>query len=174
MEITASEVIFYILGLVIIAGSILTVTTRKLLHSAIYLLFVLLATAGLYLELNYHFLAMVQISVYIGGILVLLVFSIVLTQHVGEKLEIASKTKSIITGLISISGIAFMSYIISSTNFDIANQGQLIEIDMATIGKKMLGMGRDGYLLAFETMSILLLACIIGAILIAKNYNKQK
>ena len=79
-------VVFYILAAVIIVFSILTVTTQRILRSATYLLFVLFATAGIYFELNYSFLGAVQLTIYAGGIIVLYVFSILLTSPDGDKL----------------------------------------------------------------------------------------
>ena len=66
---------YFIIAIAIIAFSVLTVTTRKILRSATYLLFVLFATAALYFQMDYHFLGAVQIAVYAGGIVVLFVFA---------------------------------------------------------------------------------------------------
>ena len=79
------DIIFYALAAVMVVCAILTVTSRRILRSATYLLFVLIATGGLYLQLGYEFLAGVQIAVYAGGILVLYIFSILLTSHAGDK-----------------------------------------------------------------------------------------
>ena len=87
MEQIANQVIFYLLAAVIVIFSVLTVTTRRILRAATYLLFVLFATAGLYFQLDYHFLGAVQIAIYAGGIVVLFVFSILLTSGLGEKAE---------------------------------------------------------------------------------------
>lgn len=173
MDIAASDIIFYVLAIVIAVSSVLTVTSRKLLHSAVYLLFTLLATAGIYFELKYHFLAAVQISVYIGGILVLLVFSIVLTSKVGEKMDTASVCKATVTAVIVIAGAILCGYVINKYLPDAKMLPAQQEMDMNTIGHSLLGTGRFEYILPFEAISVLLLACIIGGILIAKN-NKKK
>ena len=70
--------VFYILAAMVFVFSILTVTSRKILRAAVYLLFVLLATAGLFFMLNFNFLAAVQLTVYAGGIVVLIIFSVIL------------------------------------------------------------------------------------------------
>ena len=88
MEQIANQVIFGLLALVIVVCSILTVTTRRILRAATYLLFVLFATAGIYFQLDYTFLGAVQLAVYAGGIVVLFVFSILLTSHPGDKSEL--------------------------------------------------------------------------------------
>lgn len=173
-SITASQVIFFILAAVILAGSVMTVVSRKLLHAAVYLLFVLLATAGIYFLLNYHFLAVVQISVYIGGILVLLVFSIYLTSQVGEKMDEPGIVKKTVTMLISMGGAVFCFWVLCTGQFPYADQIHLNEIDMHAIGQSLLGTERYQYLLPFEAISVLLLACIIGGILIATGNTKKE
>lgn len=78
---------YLIIALSIVIFSVLTVTTRKILRSATFLLFTLFATAALYFKLDYEFLGAVQIAVYAGGIVVLFVFSILLTSHPGHNSE---------------------------------------------------------------------------------------
>lgn len=85
MEITLPKAVFIFLSTVIVVCSIMTVTTRRILRSATYLLFVLFATAGIYFQLNYSFLGAVQLTIYAGGIIVLYVFSILLTSSDGKK-----------------------------------------------------------------------------------------
>ena len=88
MESVGNIVVYFIIAIAIIVFSVLTVTSRKILRSATYLLFVLFATAGIYFHLGYEFLGAVQIAVYAGGILVLFVFSIFLTIKPGADAEL--------------------------------------------------------------------------------------
>ena len=87
MESVGSIIMYLIIALSIVLFSVLTVTTRKILRSATFLLFTLFATAALYFKLDYEFLGAVQIAVYAGGIVVLFVFSILLTSHPGHNSE---------------------------------------------------------------------------------------
>ena len=87
MEITSGLIVFAVLALIIVVFSFLAVTSRRILRAVTYLLFVLFATAGLYFQLDYQFLGAVQLTIYAGGIIVLYVFSILLTSGVGEKAE---------------------------------------------------------------------------------------
>lgn len=82
-----NSIVFLILALVIVVCSILTVTTRRILRSATFLLFVLFGTAGIYFQLHYSFLGAVQLLIYAGGITVLYVFSILLTSSDGDMAE---------------------------------------------------------------------------------------
>src|ERR1700739_1541667 len=81
---SASAVAFYILAVIILASALLAVTSRKIFRSAIWLLFSLTGIAGLYFWLQMEFVAAVQIVVYVGGIVVLIIFSIFLTQQSGK------------------------------------------------------------------------------------------
>src|SRR5215471_19203067 len=83
---TASQIIFYVLSAFILGAALLSVTTRKIFRSAIWLLFSLIGIAGLYFWLQVEFIAAVQIIVYVGGIVVLIIFSIFLTQQSGKEM----------------------------------------------------------------------------------------
>ncbi len=168
MELIANQVIFYLLSAIIVIFSILTVTTRRLLRAATYLLFVLFATAGMYFQLDYHFLGAVQITVYAGGIIVLYVFSILLTSRVGDKADNPVALK-VWGGLFAaIAGAGLTLYLILKHQFsESLYQGG--EIDMKEIGHALMGAEKYQYILPFEAISILLLACIIGGIMIARK-----
>lgn len=165
----AEQVIFYVLAIVIIAFSILSVVSRRILRAATYLLFVLIATGGLYLMLGFQFLAAVQISVYAGGIMVLYIFSILLTSHAGDKAEKVSWKRRLPAAGIATIGFALCAHIIFYNVKRIVGSVFFLEPDMKEIGMTMLGTGKYQYLLPFEAISVLLLACIVGAILIARK-----
>jgi len=164
----AEQIIFYVLAIVIVAFSILSVTSRRILRSATYLLFVLLATAGLYLLMGYQFLFGVQVSVYVGGIMVLYIFSILLTSHAGDKTKEVSWKRLFPAGLAAIAGLLVCGHIIFHNVFKVA-QVVSTNTDMKQIGTALMGTDKYQYLLPFEAISVLLLACIIGGILIARK-----
>ena len=83
---SGADILFYILAAIILGSGILSVTTRHIFRAAIFLLFSLIGVAGMYFWMQYEFIAAVQIVVYVGGITVLIIFSIFLTQQAGEKL----------------------------------------------------------------------------------------
>lgn len=168
MEQIAYQVIFYVLSAAIIIFSILTVTTRRILRAATYLLFVLFATAGYYFQLGYHFLGAVQLTVYAGGIIVLYVFSILLTSHAGDKAEPLKTGKKVLGIIAALSGAAVCSYTLFTHSF-FPSSFSNGEIDMKVIGHALMGMDKYQYLLPFEAISVLLLACIIGGIMIARK-----
>jgi NADH-quinone oxidoreductase subunit J len=169
---TATEIMFYIFSGMIVFFSILTVTSRRILRAAVYLLFVLIATSGLYFLLNYQFLAAVQLTLYAGGIVVLIIFSILLTSHISEKFEPVGMRK-LLFSFISVAAGAILTittilnYSFNSTLTEGANP------DMKIIGYALIGYEKDGYALPFEVISILLLAAMFGAIVIAKKEPKS-
>ena len=152
----------------ILIFSVLTVTSRKILRAAVYLLFVLLGSAGLFFMLNFYFLAAVQLTVYAGGIIVLIIFSIMLTSMVNDKLESVGIKKRIFSFIAVAAGAVICILTILNTKFppvsEIENDGSV-----RNIGLRLLSTGENGYALPFEVISILLLAAMVGAIIIARR-----
>lgn len=159
---------FVLFGAVIILFSILTVTNRRILRSAVFLLFVLVATSGLYFWLNYQFLAAVQITLYAGGIVVLIIFSILLTSNISQRFEKVEGKKVIFSALAAIAGAILCITTILQQQWQ-ATDALAQEVNMTVIGKSLLNYGEDGYALPFEVISVLLLAAMIAAIVIAKK-----
>ena len=105
------ETVFFILATVIVVCSILTVTTNRILRSATYLLFVLFATAGIYFQLEYSFLGAVQLTIYAGGIIILYVFSILLTTADKSKVSRLKNSKMFAGLITALAGAAICVYI---------------------------------------------------------------
>lgn len=163
------QIVFIILALVIAVCSVLAVTSKRVIRAATYLLFVLLATSGLFLMLNYHFLFAVQVLVYAGGIMVLFIMAIFLTHQPGRYLSRKANWKVTTSALLAVAGLALCGVIIVrnvSCTFRVVTDH---EISMHTIGQALLGTEKYQFLLPFEAISLLLLACIIGAIMIARK-----
>jgi NADH-quinone oxidoreductase subunit J len=150
----------------IIGGAIMAVTSLKIFRAAIYLLGSLIGIAGLYFWLNYEFIAAVQIVVYVGGIVVLIIFSIFLTHHSGEDMKPPVFGRSVFAAIAAASAFALSLLLINRHNFFTAT-GKGIEPSVNNIGTQMLSTTEHGYLLPFEVISMLLLAAMIGAIVIA-------
>ena len=162
------RVIFYVLSAVIIIFSVMTVTSRRILRAAVYLLAVLLATAGFYFLLDYNFLGAVQLTVYSGGIVVLIVFAVLLTAHMESKLEPVGTFKRIYSASLSLIGLVFTLFAISKYEF-IGSGLEEADYDVSAIGTSLLSFGDNGYVLPFEVICVLLLAAMIAAIMIAKK-----
>ena len=170
MEITLDLIVFLCLAVFITVFSVLTVTTSRILRSATYLLFVLFGTAGIYFQLNYSFLGAVQLLIYAGGITVLYVFSILLTssQTMGDKAEKLKNSKMIAGLITTVAGLGICLFITLKNKF-LPSHFEHGELDVRVIGHALMGSGKYQYLLPFEVISVLLLACIVGGILIARK-----
>ncbi len=173
-----------LINLIVFAGlasamllmSILAITTKSLLRSATYLLLILVCTAGLYLFLNYHFLAAVQVSVYAGGVVVLFVFAIFLTTKKDEVLIKHEYRRYVYGAFVALIGIGVVAFTIFKTKFIYAANPSAegdAELSMSDIGTALMGTEKYQYLLPFEALSLLLLAAIIGGILIARKDKKK-
>jgi len=162
---TASAIIFYIISAFILGAGILAMTTRKIFRSAIWLLFSLIGIAALYFWLQVEFIAAVQIIVYVGGIVVLIIFSIFLTQQSGIEMPKQSLKRTISSALAVLFGFGLTFLQIWKYNFQPSTKS--FNWTISKIGEQMLSTTAGGYSLPFEVVSILLLAAMIGCIVIA-------
>ncbi len=170
MESAGSIIWYWIIVVAIVVFSILTVTTRKILRAATYLLFTLFATAALYFKLDYEFLGTVQIAVYAGGIVVLFVFSILLTTRPGDNSRSLESRKKVLGLTGALAAAVACGWALCSRCADIfTGLPSMPNPTMHEIGVSMLGTGHSQYLLPFEAVSVLLLACIIGGVVIARK-----
>ena len=165
---TGPKIIFFILAASIVVFSILSVFDRRILRAAIYLLFVMVAIAGLFYMMNFQFLAAVQLILYAGGIVVLIIFSILLTSQINSKLD-APRRSHLISGLITAAGGIALSIATVIPFVFKPTTSEAVGTDMRTIGRQLLDTGEYGYALPFEVISILLLAALVGTIFIARK-----
>lgn len=163
---SANDIIFYILAAFILGNGIMAMTTRKIFRSAIFLLFTLIGIAGLYFWMHVEFIAAVQIVVYVGGIVVLIIFSIFLTQQAGIEMPKASSKRTLFSILAVLSGLILTCMLISQNDFNALATSEL-DVSPANIGMQMTDYDTTGFALPFEVVSILLLAAMIGCIVIA-------
>jgi len=166
-----SQIIFYLLGAFILGMALLAVTSAKIFRSAIWLLFSLIGIAGLYFWMEMEFIAAVQIIVYVGGIVVLIIFSIFLTQHSADDMQPPSLRRKVAATLSVLLGIAFTASLINNHGFQPSTQ--VFDNEVARIGRQMLNTGEGGFILPFEAVSMLLLAAMVGCIVIAMRSEKK-
>ena len=161
------RIIFYILALSMIVFAIAAVRSRKMLRSVIYLLFVLVGIAGIFFLIDYNFLAAIQLTVYAGGIIVLMIFSVLLVHHIELKLEVAKPLRQLITAIACLVGIGVVLSTIYTHDFNVIEND--VTTTTADIGTKLLSYEAGGFILPFEVISVVLLAAMIGGIIIAKG-----
>ncbi len=168
MDITLDLIVFTVLALFITVSAVLAVTTKRILRAATYLLFVLFGTAGIYFQLNYSFLGAVQLLVYAGGITVLYVFSILLTSSEGDQAEKLKKGKLAAGLTATVVSLGLCLFIMLKHKY-LPSQFEHGELSVRTIGHVLMSGDKFGFVLPFEAISILLLACIVGGIMIARK-----
>ncbi len=158
------DIIFYLFAAVTVLSAFFVVTNRNIVYSAFFLLFTFFGVAGLYVLLGADFVAIVQLIVYVGGILILLLFGVMLTNKI-TNVEIKTGTINIYPSIIGVgllSGALFAALINSSW------KSFTTEAPLPTT--KALGtMLLQEYVLVFELLGIILLIALIGAASIARR-----
>jgi NADH-quinone oxidoreductase subunit J len=138
------------------------VTSRNVVHAALYLVVALAMVAGTYLLLAAEFLAWVQVLIYVGAIVVLLLFSLMLTKApIGR--ETLDNQQRGIAALVGVGILAGLVFLIQD-----AFEGQRITLQPARTAQIGTAIFRD-FVLPFEVVSVLLLAALIGAVVIARK-----
>ena len=169
----ANQILFYFFaGLAVLSGA-LVVTMRNAVHSAVFLITTLLATAGLYLTLNAEFLFVVQIILYVGGIMVLFVFVIMLVNLDVALHQVQFNRQSWVAGLLSVALLAELAAAVALARSSPAGE-QLLGPPQAAppAGGNTEEIGRllfHNYVIPFEIASILLLVALVGAVVMGKK-----
>ena len=168
---------FCILAVIILGSAVMCVMTKRIMRSITFLLFVLLGVAGLYFLLDYTYLGAAQISVYAGGISMIYIFAIQLVskrtlQGIRESVKIK---RFIMGGLLSLVGLVTVVAVFLKNHFlQTWSAAEDVEVPMSTIGQALLGSEKYQYVLPFEFISVFLLACIVGGIVVARKEEEKK
>lgn len=170
---STTAIIFYVISAFILGTGLLAVTSSKIFRSAIWLLASLVGIAALYFWLQVAFVAAVQVIVYVGGIAVLIIFSVFLTQEPAKEMPKPVKKRMLFSVLAALFGFAFSYNLIDKYGFAAASP-KPFTVPVSEIGKQMLSTTEYGYILPFEVVSMLLLAAMIGCIVIAMKTPEQK
>jgi NADH-quinone oxidoreductase subunit J len=166
------RIVFYIIALIMVVFAIKAVSSRKMLRAVVYLLFVLIGVSGIYFLVDYTFLAAVQLAVYAGGVIVLIIFSVLLVHHIELRLDVSTLYQRVLAASLSIVGIGVTLYSIYTYKFNPVENYKAIEVE--AIGRGLLSYGEGGFILPFEVISLLLVAVMIGAIVIAKGKRLEE
>ena len=166
----ANIVMFCILAVVILGSAIFCVMTKSIMRAATFLLFVLFGVAGIYFLLDYTFLGAVQVSVYAGGITMIYIFAIQLVskqtlQGISERLHGGKVVAGCLAALV---GFAMVLFILLKQQF-VSMAIPNTEVPMDVVGRTLMGSEKYQYVLPFEFISVFLLACIIGGIVISRK-----
>jgi NADH-quinone oxidoreductase subunit J len=174
LEINAQTIAFFVFSALSLAGGIGVVTSRNLIHGALYLIISLFGGAGLFVLLSAPFLAAVQVLVYIGAIAILIIFAVMLTRSMTSMREVVyrqwwlSSLVGVLLFAVLLLGVILPVWGENGTN---PNQPETdLVASTADLGVALV----DGnqYVLPFEVASLLLTAAMIGAIVIARDDKK--
>ncbi len=158
------DIIFYLFAAITIISAFFVVTTRNIVYSAYYLLFTFFGVAGIYVLLGADFIAVVQLVVYVGGILILLLFGVMLTNKI-TNVQIKSGTVKLVPAVV---GVALLAGALGASLLN-ANW-KTVNSDIPVSTTHSLGMLLlQQYAVVFELLGILLLIALIGAASMARK-----
>ncbi|MBV8774124.1 MAG: NADH-quinone oxidoreductase subunit J [Deltaproteobacteria bacterium] len=163
-----SLIIFYGLALVTVVSALFTAFSRNIVHSAFALFGALAGVAGIYALLSADFLFIIQIFIYIGGILVVTIFAVMLTQGIAD-VNVSNRAVGVVPALVTvIAAGGVMLYAIFRTSW-YRTKPVPVEPTTYAIGNAFLGR----YVLPFEIASLVLLTALIGAIVISRQEVRE-
>jgi len=161
-----ADLLFWFIALFTITSALMVVLNNQLLYSAIALLFTLFGVAGLYIYLWADFIAGVQLLVYIGGINVLIIFGIMLTNRISSVRLSQTNLQQGVGGVFAFWVFLMISLIISKTQWH-----QVTAAEPSSTVKEVGTLLMTKYLLPFEAASVLLLGALIGAAILSREAN---
>ena len=167
------DFVFILFAAVTLFSAVFVVTSSNLVRSAVALFFTLFGLAGFYVMLYADFVAGAQILIYVGGILVLIIFGVMLTNKMDKPSIANSSQNQIIAAIVSIILFLAQAFVIIKTDWNVSakplNSEGLIDKEgtVETIGAQLM----SSYVLPFEIVSVLLLAALIGAATLARKKN---
>ena len=167
---SVADVMFYLMALLALASAGVVAFSRNIVHSAFALLGAFMGVAGLYACLSADFPAVVQMLVYVGGILVVILFAVMLTERIHE-VRVTNRSAGVLAGaalLVAVlAGLAFVALEVPWAT----GPTPAASPTTATLGNALL----TEYVLPFEVASLLLVAALIGAVtLIRKEERSDK
>lgn len=159
-----SQLFFYLLSFVIIVSAIYVVSLRNIFHCALFLVLCLFSVAGIYILLEAEFLAAVQVLIYVGAVAILMIFAIMLTSRLANK-KMMQSNDNVTLAIFVCAGFLLVS--LGSFGYSVWKvvDKPLPENNTLTLGKLLM----TDYVLPFEVVSIVLLAAMIGAIVLARR-----
>jgi NADH-quinone oxidoreductase subunit J len=163
-----STAVFYLIAVITIGSAVMVAFSRNIIYSAFSLLGTFMGVAGLYVFLGADFVAAVQVLIYVGGILVLILFAVMLTHRITD-VEITNRAAGRIPALIV---IATLIYLLVQTVRE-TPWAKAKEIAYAPTTAKIGDLFLDAYLLPFELASLVLLAAMIGAVVLSRKEIKE-
>jgi len=164
-----AQVVFYLLAALTVGSSMMVAFSRNIVYSTFALLGAFMGVVGIYVLLAADFVAMVQLLVYVGGILVLTIFAVMLTSGIAD-VTVSNREVGVIPSLVTVVILgAVMVYAVFKTPWQQAPAQMSSSPTTYAIGNAFLGE----YVLPFEVASLVLLAALVGAIVISRHETRE-
>jgi NADH-quinone oxidoreductase subunit J len=154
----------WLIGLVTVAFAMLAVTVKDLVHAVLWLGMALLGTAALFAKFDASFLAAIQVLLYVGGVVVLLIFGVMLTRNHEHLAAFRQTRRPVRAAVVAVAlFVALVHAILNTPGLNDAPAGK--SVSLQDLGLALLGP----YAFAFEVLSLLLLAAMVGAVVLARK-----
>lgn len=164
-------IIFYILGALAILSALGVLFTKNLIHAAFLLVLTFFAVAGIYVLANASFVGVTQLLIYVGGILILMIFGIMLTNKLDGKALVTKHHNQLMGILLSSLFFLFLGYVLLTANLEMIEKNPHISDNtIQFIGINLMSK----YLVPFEIVAVLLLIALIGAAVISEKRKESK
>jgi NADH-quinone oxidoreductase subunit J len=164
---SGAEVVLLLLGVLAVAAAVLVVTTRQLVHAALWLVVTLGAVAGSYLVLTAEFIAWVQVLVYVGAVVALLLFGLMLTRApIGRSVDLDTRNRPVAAVAALATAAALITLVVD------ALRSAYVDLPAVTTGGTAEATGAAlfrTWVLPFEVLSVLLLAALVGAVVVSRG-----
>lgn len=168
MQVSALQIAFAAFGVLTVGGGLGVVTSRNLIHAALFLIVSLFGVAGYFVLLEAPFLAAVQVLVYIGAIAVVVIFAVMLTRSIVGTNEVRYNNQWLIGAITAILLVLVLAFTVVNQFGEV--DGPLAEVpenSVALLGTQL--VSPENFVLPFEVASVLLLAALIGAVVVARE-----
>jgi len=163
--VTAADVMFFVLAALALAGSAGVAFSRHIVYSAMSLMLALFGVAGLFVTLSADFVAGVQVLIYVGGVLVITLFAVMLTQGI-QNVRVSNRAVgSVAAGLISAGFFALLLKAMVTVHWVQPSGATISENSTYGVGDALLGK----FVLPFEVASLVLLAVLVGAVVLTRK-----
>ena len=164
-------IVFWILSIVIMVSGFMVVTLKNIFHCALFLILCLFSVAGIFILLDAEFLAAAQVLIYVGAVSILLIFAIMLTSNLASKKIRQSNENVLVAFFVCVTFVISAGMLLAKTYESVWSkmtpEGTLPTQNVLTLGKYLM----TEFMLPFEVVSVLLLAAMIGAIVLAREEN---
>ena len=163
------DIAFYAVAIVMLVTAVFTVAVKNILQSAVFLIFSFVTTAILYLLLHAEFIALAQVMAYVGGVVILVVFTILLTTHLGED-AFVTKIPRVFAAFVFV----MIKCILPTPDIAVATPNAPEGYSsLQSFAIRLLGYSQDGFIIPFEVVSVLLLMTLICAITVARKTKDE-